>query len=161
MSPVGWRFVVRSLNNKGRNSRAYEFPLGPNTASSAAQRSADLIYPDHAAELYLELMKKSLLRTMAPAEYRPLFHPGSGATKLGLAAHAYLGGLLSKLHVGLYRRVRIDKEKRLQGADWPAEAETMIGLHRLDQLQRCVTDVLKNAVPGDLIETGVWRGWVQ
>jgi O-methyltransferase len=34
----------------------------------------------------------------------------------------------------------------------------MIGLHRLDNLEECITDVLRRGVPGDLIETGVWRG---
>jgi O-methyltransferase len=34
----------------------------------------------------------------------------------------------------------------------------MIGLKRLDNLQYCVTDVLRRGVPGDLIETGAWRG---
>lgn len=34
----------------------------------------------------------------------------------------------------------------------------MIGLARLDNLQMCVTEVLRRNVPGDLVETGVWRG---
>jgi hypothetical protein len=34
----------------------------------------------------------------------------------------------------------------------------MVGLKRLDNLQYCVEDVLARGVPGDLIETGVWRG---
>jgi O-methyltransferase len=34
----------------------------------------------------------------------------------------------------------------------------MIGLRRLDNIQFCVTDVIRRRVPGDLIETGVWRG---
>jgi len=34
----------------------------------------------------------------------------------------------------------------------------MIGWERLDNIQFCVEDVLRNGVPGDLIETGVWRG---
>jgi hypothetical protein len=34
----------------------------------------------------------------------------------------------------------------------------MVGLRRLDNLQACVEDVLRQGVPGDLIETGVWRG---
>jgi hypothetical protein len=34
----------------------------------------------------------------------------------------------------------------------------MIGLERLDNLQRCVENALEDDVPGDLIETGVWRG---
>jgi hypothetical protein len=34
----------------------------------------------------------------------------------------------------------------------------MIGLKRLDNLQFCVEDALARGVPGDLMETGVWRG---
>jgi O-methyltransferase len=56
------------------------------------------------------------------------------------------------------RRIPLDVEKRRQGLDWPEHAETMIGMQRMDNLQFCVTDVLRRGVPGDLIETGVWRG---
>lgn len=34
----------------------------------------------------------------------------------------------------------------------------MIGLRRLESLQAYVLDVLHRGIPGDLIETGVWRG---
>jgi O-methyltransferase len=34
----------------------------------------------------------------------------------------------------------------------------MVGLARLDNLQRCIKDAVQRSVPGDLIETGVWRG---
>lgn len=44
------------------------------------------------------------------------------------------------------------------GNFWPPRAHTMIGLKRLDNLQFCIEDVLKNNVSGDFIETGVWRG---
>lgn len=44
------------------------------------------------------------------------------------------------------------------GLDWPAEAETMIGMQRLTSLQHCVETVLAEDIPGDLIECGVWRG---
>lgn len=47
---------------------------------------------------------------------------------------------------------------RMEGRDWPAHAHTMIGMKRLDNLQSCVENILGNEVPGDLIETGVWRG---
>ncbi|WP_246600149.1 TylF/MycF family methyltransferase [Skermania piniformis] len=49
-------------------------------------------------------------------------------------------------------------ELRIEGRDWPALSHTMIGLKRMDNLQYCVEDVLANGVPGDFIETGVWRG---
>jgi O-methyltransferase len=50
------------------------------------------------------------------------------------------------------------QRKRELGLDWPADAETMIGMQRLTSLQRCVETVLDENIPGDLIECGVWRG---
>jgi hypothetical protein len=34
----------------------------------------------------------------------------------------------------------------------------MIGLKRLDNIQFCIENIIKNNIEGDLIETGVWRG---
>lgn len=51
-----------------------------------------------------------------------------------------------------------DLRMRVEGRDWPVKAHTMIGIHRLDNLHFCVEDVLARKVPGDLMETGVWRG---
>lgn len=51
-----------------------------------------------------------------------------------------------------------DMYNRVQGRDWPVVAHTMIGIKRLDALHFCVEDVLNRGVPGDFIETGVWRG---
>jgi len=39
-------------------------------------------------------------------------------------------------------------------------ALTMVPLARLDNLERCALDVIEHDVPGDFIETGVWRGGV-
>jgi O-methyltransferase len=50
------------------------------------------------------------------------------------------------------------REARLAGLIWPERALTMIGLERLNNLQFCVEDVLQRGIPGDFIETGVWRG---
>ncbi len=49
-------------------------------------------------------------------------------------------------------------ELRYEGKDWPTEAETMVGVKRLDNLQECITEVLRNNTKGDLVEAGVWRG---
>ena len=51
-------------------------------------------------------------------------------------------------------------ERREGGEDWPMNAQTMVGLKRLDNLQQCVEQVLADGVPGDFAETGVWRGGV-
>lgn len=50
------------------------------------------------------------------------------------------------------------REARLAGVVWPKKALTMVGLDRLDNIQFCVEDVIKHKIPGDFIETGVWRG---
>src|SRR5467141_1354915 len=50
------------------------------------------------------------------------------------------------------------REIRLTGRDWPANGLTMVGKARLDNLQRCIETVVSEGIPGDLIETGVWRG---
>jgi O-methyltransferase len=49
---------------------------------------------------------------------------------------------------------------RADGRDWPQFAQTMVGLKRLANVRYCVERVIADDIPGDLIETGVWRGGV-
>jgi Macrocin-O-methyltransferase (TylF) len=51
-----------------------------------------------------------------------------------------------------------DKDVRAVGKDWPRTAHTMVGLARLRNLRDLVERTLREQVPGDYIETGVWRG---
>ncbi len=51
-----------------------------------------------------------------------------------------------------------DTNKRALGRDWPSQAHTMIGTARLRNLADLVTCTLDDGIPGDFIETGVWRG---
>lgn len=106
-------------------------------------------------ELYLYLMKQCLTRMLWREKYRPIASSVSGWRRL------VLGPLQSMLRQVQLEVVRIEPDStdaRREGHDWPLEAETMVGLKRLDNLQHCVTSVIRNGVPGDLIETGVWRG---
>lgn len=48
--------------------------------------------------------------------------------------------------------------ERGEGRDWPSRAHTMVGRARLHSLRMLVEDVVEAGVPGDLVETGVWRG---
>ena len=87
-------------------------------------------------DLYLELLKRSLMgvtiedaSTITPAE---VGQPG--------------------------RVAPYDPQLRQVGKDWPSRALTMVGRVRLDNLQQCVERVIADDIPGDLIETGVWRG---
>jgi hypothetical protein len=53
---------------------------------------------------------------------------------------------------------RFDLETRLLGEDAPAEAHTMIGWHRLSNVQNCAEVIFEKSIQGDFVETGVLRG---
>ncbi|CAF3359669.1 unnamed protein product [Rotaria socialis] len=49
-------------------------------------------------------------------------------------------------------------DKRMNGLDWPRFGITMVGFHRLNNIEWTLRFVIINGVPGDFIECGVWRG---
>lgn len=48
--------------------------------------------------------------------------------------------------------------RRAGGEDWPAQAHSMVGLRRMSNLRELTQRALDEGIPGDFIETGVWRG---
>jgi len=80
------------------------------------------------ADLYLSLLKRSLTNTVFGEE--PDASEGSTARYVEAAIRRYQQG----------------------------PAVSMLPLARLDNLQACIADVVDRGVPGDLVETGVWRG---
>ncbi|CAF1282561.1 unnamed protein product [Rotaria sordida] len=52
----------------------------------------------------------------------------------------------------------MDINQRIKGEDWPLTGVTMIGQKRLINIEWALRFVVANAVPGDFIECGVWRG---
>lgn len=50
------------------------------------------------------------------------------------------------------------REDRAKGLGWPINGYSMIGLARMNNIEFCISEVIENKVPGDFIETGVWRG---
>lgn len=106
-------------------------------------------------DLYLDLLKKCLTRLLFPEQYRLILPPES---RLRRTVWRGAQRFLARFGLDLVQRGRPDCSVREEGLDWPASAETMVGLKRLDNLQNCIVDVLRKGVPGDLMETGVWRG---
>src|SRR5690606_9758141 len=51
-----------------------------------------------------------------------------------------------------------DVAGRDKGLDWPSVAHSMIGRQRMNNIRQVCSDVIEKGVPGDFIETGVWRG---
>jgi O-methyltransferase len=113
--------------------------------------------PQEPAELYLDLLKRCLTRTIHPDPYQRI-DPELGTWKRrAYRAHLPLRRALHRAGLELVRVVD-PGEARAEGRDHPALAETMIGLKRLDNLHACIRNVLDEEVPGDLLEAGVWRG---
>ena len=67
---------------------------------------------------------------------------------------------LAKKNLGLVRKRKFDWEVRRNGQDWPLFAYTMVGLKRLENVQFCIENVIRDGVPGELVEAGCWRGGV-
>lgn len=115
--------------------------------------------PEGPEELYLTLLEKCLTRYLFYERWRPVQpHP---SRKILSFAYTQLRKLLATQNLVMMRPQPFDEDYALNGGPWNARyssAETMIGLHRLGQLHDCIVDVLRNEVPGDLIETGAWRG---
>lgn len=100
---------------------------------------------------YLDLLKKTLTRYGMDSEYKKLWGP----KRICLSP---LQSVLASLGLEIVQKTVLDLKQRKVGLDWPATAETMIGLDRLDNIQNCIYEVVRNKIPGDLIETGTWRG---
>ncbi len=122
------------------------------TATTAPPRSPRVSTPE---ELYLDLLKNVLTRFILGEHYQQVDFP---VGSLPRAVFTPFRRLFATRNWVLVKRYTDDPSIREEGRDWPADGETMIGLRRLDNIQECVADVLRRGVPGDLIETGVWRG---
>ncbi len=110
--------------------------------------------------MYLDLLKKTLTYALWPEPPHPVdVYKGADLT-IREKALAALYKLLSSFNgdIEVVKKTSIYPEHRENGMFWPANADTMVGLKRLDNLQDCIETVLKEGIEGDLIETGVWRG---
>ena len=113
-------------------------------------------YHDGIAEAsYLELVKRAVTGMLGPPTRHDTLEGGTPARRV-LAHAANTGARM--LGARLSRPVTVDGAALAEGRAWTEGSLTMIGRARLDNIERCVKDVLYNDVPGDLIEAGVWRG---
>jgi O-methyltransferase len=114
-----------------------------------------------AQAMYADLLKRILTNWIyADAEY--LTVSPDRTTLSGRVKHVVTNKLASK-GLSLVKPVPASEWKtrdkdRSDGIDHPPFAHAMTGIRRLDNLQECLERVIAADVPGDFIETGVWRG---
>lgn len=119
-----------------------------------------------ADDLYIDLLKKCLTASLYDESAWSVLRSDFEAGKTPTQALRHLKGLLRCWAVNLLRRRSLllveqkafDPALSDDGRAWPCFGYTMVGHRRLDNVQQCIEDVLRNKVPGDFIETGVWRG---
>jgi O-methyltransferase len=152
------------LDSNRVNASASEATVRPNgenlhlLTSISAKGAAAMNVESNLNAAYLELLKRCLTRYIFPDPHRPLIRPFRAVHPLAWAVYPAVTAVLRTMGLKLYRYAKFDPAARAEGRDWPADADTMIGLKRLDNLQFCIEQVLRDGVPGHLIETGVWRG---
>jgi hypothetical protein len=117
-------------------------------------------------ELYIDLLKKCLCASIYDeSAWQPLQGPMRSSVNRHNPLQALPAALkhaairaLRKRSLILVRQTPFNAQIRDEGLDWPCFGFTMVGRKRLDNVQDCVEDLLARSVPGDLVETGVWRG---
>jgi len=113
------------------------------------------------AQEYIDLIQQSVTRIQYDQQfYWPLPRPKR-------ILYRIIFDLLQRLL--LSREITLAQDISGQGTERPVttgrgswldaiSALTLLGKQRLNNLRWCVEDVLRRDVPGDMIETGVWRG---
>ncbi|MDR4985763.1 macrocin O-methyltransferase [Bacillus cereus] len=102
------------------------------------------------SDLYLELLKKAILFEIWQEHEQ--YSPAHVEIPINLMRFIEVHNLK------LMHQVQPNPEARKYGMDWPAIAHSMVGRARLNQLHAAMETVIKEEIPGDFIETGVWRG---
>lgn len=108
---------------------------------------------------YFDLLKRCLTASLyEESSWILLQGPMKNETGLVPAAQRLIIGCLRRLGLRLVRTSGANPSLRERGRDWPLFGMTMVGTRRLDNVHACVERVLRDNVPGDFVETGVWRG---
>lgn len=108
--------------------------------------------------MYLTLLKNCLLdlHRIGQPEYVPII--SNKNRKITMAVMIWLNKILKPFDISICKIKNPTLEQRRNGRDWPGYADTMIGEKRLDNIGQLINNICFYSIPGDFIETGVWRG---
>src|ERR1035437_5927880 len=110
------------------------------------------------ATRYTDQMIKSLTRYDGVDDFIEVSPGADSPSPLKRIAGKHLATLLKSRGMEVVRRIKFNKEARSGGEDWPVHADTMVGIKRLENIRDCIKATIDDGIPGDFIETGVWRG---
>ncbi len=110
------------------------------------------------ADEYIDLLKKTLMFSFWEDPGKPLERVTYRAPRGLRWLLTAFSRALAKIRLRLVVLRDMEQERRFPGSTWPACAHTMLSKQRLDNVHEAIKSILRERVPGDLIETGVWRG---
>lgn len=114
--------------------------------------------PIDSTALYLSFLKKALQFQLWDEPPVPLELYRSALPKPLRWLLTQITRLLRPFGLGLVKYRGVTQSDRDEGRIWPVFAHTMLGEARLNNVELAVETVLRENIPGDLIEAGVWRG---
>lgn len=161
---------VRRRRGRTGRTRRLTSPIAGSASSTSPDRETTqspisasvhtLPAPVTPAEMYLDLMKRVLTRTISarPIERHTLtarFPPKRMMIRL-------VDQLLAPFDLEMVKLVHCTSNDYLESghaaSNRAEDAETMLGIRQLDNMQACISSVLEDRIPGDFFEAGVWRG---
>lgn len=104
-----------------------------------------------AAELYLDVLKRALVN----------WHYADTVVaemKVWSWRRRMIAALLRRFGLKACVETPIPLNQLTDGKGMHTGGYTLVGIKRLDNVQRCIMNAVRDGVPGDLIECGVWRG---
>lgn len=110
---------------------------------------------------YIALLKKTLSGCLSSGlrEYAPLPLIVKRGQSFKYKCLILFCKLLTKKKLALCRHVDYNEQTFVDGRYAPPYyATSLIGLRRLDNIEYCFNEIIHHNIPGDFIETGVWRG---
>ena len=115
--------------------------------------------PESTKSTYLDLLKRVLTGYVFPESSDYVWRPQPGWRPKDMIETAG-AKFFARWKTRLVKSIPFNAADRQLGKDWPSIAYTMVGLKRLDNVQHAIETVLRENIPGDLCECGVWRGGV-
>lgn len=109
-------------------------------------------------ENYLRLLREVIIDIDNAARFQLTPYPKTRSNVLKRTAINTLINTLAKKGLTITGTDRSGIAAREIGLGWPLNGYSMIGAKRMENIRTCIEAVLQDDIPGDFIETGVWRG---
>lgn len=113
--------------------------------------------PTSISDRYLNLLMKTLVRFDGTPNYEEEDFAQHARGLKKIVADQVKRNITDK-GLKVVREVPFDAELRRVGRDLPQFADSMIGIKRMENIRDAVKTVIAENIPGDIVETGVWRG---